>query len=975
MTPTPERLRADTAFGFLDATTASDKIFNPVLISNKYNNTMLRAIRNELRRSTQFIFSVAFITTSALAQLKQELLDYWSRGGRGTIITSTYLDFNTPEMFRELLTLTGIDVFVHPSAAVGFHPKGYVFEQDGTTTAIVGSANLTDRALAENEEWNLRFSAAPGGDIVDQLWHAVDEQLANSRPLTQEWLDDYQRHYLNVRPTSVSSPFDDAPGIELADGFEDYEGLRILPNKMQMEALEAIQRVRDMEERRAVVISATGTGKTILSALDVRQVDPRRMLFVVHREQILDAAMAAYQKVLGVELHELGKFVGARKDLDARYVFATIQSISQPENLARISPDHFDYVLIDEVHRAGAQSYRRLVEHLEPDFLLGLTATPERTDGFNVFELFDHNVPYEIRLQAALEENMLAPFHYYGVTDYVDATGTTVDDTSELSRLVADERVAHLVRALEKYGHAGTVRGLIFCARREEAYELARLLNDASVFGKRLRTRALSGTDPVEERERAVAQLERGELDYILTVDIFNEGIDIPSINQIVMLRQTQSSIIFTQQLGRGLRKWEGKDHLRVIDFIGNYTNNYLIPIALLGDSSLNKDVVRRRFIEAQEAGTLAGLSSINFEEDARERVLRSLSRTRLDSKANLKAAFLELKRRLGRAPKLYDFARFDTVDPVLMATKERDYWTFLASIKEAPFPPPPDIAAVLSMMSTELLNGKRPHELILLQLAFERGVVSPLEYHAELEVWGTRANKETLASVERVLSLEFFRKAEREKYGGQPLVETTAHGYELHSRLRQMLDQNAAFATHFQDLLEAGLFLARHKYDGSGYLQIGEQYTRKDVCRMLNWERNEYSTIYGYKVDERSQTCPIFVTYHKGADVIESIRYGDQFLDPGTLHWYTRSRRTLASSEVRAIVDNAVPLHVFVKKDDEEGADFLYLGRASSTNPVQTQMPGKEGEQLDVVTMDLQLESRVEDGLYRYLLTPSNAV
>lgn len=975
MTPTPERLRADTTFGFLDAATASDRIFNPVLISNQDNNTMLRAIRNELRRSSDFVFSVAFITTSALAQLKQELLDYHRRGGRGTIITSTYLDFNTPDMFRELMTLRGIEVLVHPSAAVGFHPKGYVFEQDGTTTAIVGSANLTDRALAENEEWNLRFSAAPDGDIVDQLWHAVDKQLSNSRPLTQEWLDDYERHYLNVRTAVAPSPFDDAPGIALADGFEDYEGLRVTPNKMQQEALEAIQQVRDMGERRAVVISATGTGKTILSALDVRHVDPRRMLFVVHREQILDAAMAAYQKVLGVELHELGKYVGARKDLSARYVFATIQSISQPENLARIAPDHFDYVLIDEVHRAGAQSYRRLVDHLEPEFLLGLTATPERTDGFNVFELFDHNVPYEIRLQAALEENMLSPFHYYGVTDYVDATGTTVEDTSELSRLVAGERVAHLVQALEKYGHAGAVRGLIFCARREEAYELAQLLNDEFVFGKRLRTRALSGTDPVEERERVVAQLERGELDYLLTVDIFNEGIDIPSINQIVMLRQTQSSIIFTQQLGRGLRKWEGKDHLRVIDFIGNYTNNYLIPIALLGDSSLNKDVVRRRFIEAQEAGTLAGLSSINFEEDARERVLRSLAQTRLDSKANLKAAFLELKRRLGRTPKLYDFARFDTVDPVLMATKEKDYWTFLASIKEAPAPPPPELAAVLSMMSTELLNGKRPHELILLQLLLERDVVSSVEYHAELGVWGTRADQETLRSVNRVLSLDFFRKAEREKYGGQALVKSSGDGYELGPQLRQMLDQNTVFAAHFRDLLEAGLFLARHKYDGLGYLQIGEQYTRKDACRLLNWERNEYSTIYGYKVDRASHTCPIFVTYHKAADVIESIRYGDQFRDPGTLHWYTRSRRTLASKEVRAIVDNTVPLHVFVKKDDEDGADFLYLGQASSTNPMQMQMPGKKGELLDVVTMDLQLESQVEDGLYRYLLTSTDAV
>lgn len=971
-----ERLiRTDTAFGFLDASLPAEQVLHPLLISNEKDNTMLRALRHELHRSQQFAFSVAFVTTGALALLKQALLDFQ---GNGVIVTSTYLNFNAPDAFRELLTLDGVDVYVHPGVERGFHAKGYLFELGDSTTAIIGSSNLTGRALQQNDEWNLRFSALPGGDIVGQLRRAIERQVQRSERLTSEWVDAYERHYRQSRrpfewqlPFTSESPVEQALADEiLAD--DDNHGTPILPNSMQVEALEEISLVREAGERRAVVISATGTGKTILSALDVRAVGPARMLFVVHREQILDAAIEAFQRVLGEPASKFGKFVGPRREVDREYVFATIQSLSRTENLRSIDPRHFDYVIIDEVHRAGAESYRRVMDYLDPDFTLGLTATPERTDGFNVFELFDYNVPYEIRLQAALKADMLAPFHYYGVTDYVDADGKTIEETANLARLVADERVDHLIRVIHTYGHAGDTRGLIFCSRRDEANELSRLLNQRQVRDTLLRTRPLLGSDSIETRLEVVGQLERGELDYILTVDIFNEGIDIPTVNQIIMLRQTQSSIVFTQQLGRGLRKARGKDHLRVIDFIGNYTNNYLIPIALLGDSSLNKDVIRQKLIRADEAGVISGLSSINFDQVSRDRVLQSLSTVSLASMANLKESYLQLEQRLGEPPRLIDFARFDTVDPVVIATKHKNYWAFLQKVKREDEVLPASPAQVLNFLSAELLVGKRPHELLVLRELLAGHSLDEGTYRALLEDQGCVSDDPTIASVRRVLSLDFFTATERQKYGGDALVDTDGSQWKLAPQFVEMLAESPKFGDHVDDVIETGLYLARHRHGWSGELQIGQLYSRKDVCRLLNWESNEYGTIYGYKVDDASQSCPIFVTYHKADHVSESTQYEDEFLDASTLRWFTRSRRTLQSAEVRSIVENKFPLYLFAKKDDAEGLDFTYLGTAEARDPKQEKMPGGSGAMLDVVTMKLGLTTPMDASTYRYLANSS---
>lgn len=973
---TEDAVKADTNFGFINRFPVTKQVFNPTLIANQPDNTMAKAILHELQRSDRFQFSVAFVTSSALAVLKQSLRSF---SGTGVIYTSTYLDFNDPRTFRELLTLSSnIEVRVLNNDMDAFHAKGYIFEQGVATTAIVGSSNLTRGALLRNNEWNLRFSALPDGDVVDQLKRAIEDLREHSQPLTVSWIAAYEARR---KPVLTASQIDTAADPSIPVG-------RIVPNSMQDKALEKIKKVIDAGESRAVVVSATGTGKTILSALAARQFDPKKLLFIVHREQILDKAIKEYQRVFAdlknqneQQLEEkFGKFVGAVRQIDRKYVFATVQSLSREDTLARIDPTTFDLIIIDEVHRAGAQTYQRIINHFKPQFLLGLTATPERTDTFNIFELFDYNVPYEIRLNDALEANMLVPFSYFGVHDYTDDHGNTVDDTSDLTKLVADERVKHLLSMLEAYSHPRDVRGLMFCSTKKEANELSVRLNGAVVNGRALRAYALTADDSIETREAVVRQLENGELDYILTVDIFNEGIDIPTINQVVMLRQTQSAIIFTQQLGRGLRKAKGKDHLRVIDFIGNYKNNFLIPISLFGGGGRSKEALRREMMDAQERGSIAGLSSISFDEIARERVLRSLAKAKLDSMANLKSAYQEVEDRLGRRqPMRLDFATADKVHPVVIATSQKkNYWDFQHAIKKISQKPSESQSAYLNLLDNEFLNGKRPHELLLLRELLLRHSVSIADLQNALHKFSRSSgnlqlSNEIINSLCEIFSLRWFTDPERKKYGQRSLahMDDGQTAFSINQDFLKEYSSSPLFKQHVDDIIETGLHLNRHEYGFAGSLVTGQQYSRKDACRLLNWTKNVYSTVYGYKPDKATNTCPIFITYHKDEAISETTKYEDSFDSPHTLHWYTKSNRSLISSEdERKIAEGKYALHVFVKRDDSDGSDFYYVGRGTPRDAQDETMPVKDGEQ-PVVSMRIDLYQPLGDATFDYLTTP----
>lgn len=951
-----DRFRLDIQFGYVAAEFEGPRHYNPRLVLNDGGSTVEHAILEELARCQDFTFSVAFVSPGAIAQLKQHLLDFT---GTGRVITSDFLGFNQPQAFAELLNLaahTGLDVRRH--TARGFHPKGYVFDRGRSITAMIGSSNLTSSALSQNHEWNLKVSAAAGSDLASQLQDLVAEQLAASEPLTEEWINEYAARYVAPPRRTTPAP---RPGVET----EPNDAEEIMPNAMQQDALLALDLARAEGADRAVIISATGTGKTILSALDVREFNPDRLLFVVHREQILDRTIEEYRRVLGGPASDYGKFTGSRKEHDRRYVFATVQTLSQPAVLAELASDAYDYVIVDEAHRAGAETYRRVIDHLTPAFLLGMTATPERTDGFNVFELFDYVVPYEIRLGHALEAEMLAPFHYYGITDITYADGTTTTEETELRLLITAERVDHLISALDRYGQAGVApRGLIFCSRKDEAYALAAALNQRTLRGKPLRTVALTGDDPVAVREQRVVELERGDLDYLLTVDIFNEGVDIPSVNQVVMLRQTQSAIVFVQQLGRGLRLADGKDYLVVIDFIGNYANNFLIPIALFGDESLNRESLRERLNETVDGGSLPGLSSVSFDEVSRERILASIVRTRLDSLAHLKTALLAMRNRVGGIPALWDFYRFESVDPVLLATKKQHYPALVQTLLREDHGLNATADRALGLLSHEVLAAKRLHELVLLRLLLA-GPATTAQIGAAFMSYGLPADDRHVTTAIDTLALRGYSRTDQTRYRhgvaeqSRDLVRLTASMVEAVTlpALRAAVD----------DLLKTGLALTADRYLADVPFTPGMQYSRRDAARLVGWPRSVASTIYGYKTDTERAVCTIFVTLHKADDVDASTAYEDALLDRSTMRWFSKNNRTLRSKDVQPVVSGEVAIHVFVQKDDAEGSDHYYLGSATVQDVEETTMAGGSGERLPVVLMTLRFREPIKQGLFDY--------
>lgn len=944
----------DVAFGYLGKNASAPQRHNPRMVLNHDGSTVLHSILEELKTCESFTFSVAFVTPGAIALMVKELVEF---EGTGRIVTSDYLGFNSPAAFAELLKLRqfGVDVRLHDDQA--FHPKGYIFEHSQFVTAMIGSSNLTKTALATNHEWNLKVSASTASDLASQIAELVEREVSNSTPLTAEWIERYRSTWVAPSPRNTVPPQPQSAQASPAV---------VVPNQMQQNALAALAQVRAQGETRAIIISATGTGKTLLSALDVRVAAPRRMLFVVHREQILDRTMSAFHSVLGGPLADYGKLTGSSKQSDQRYVFATIQTLSRPGVLQAFAADDFDYIIVDEAHRSGAVSYGRVLTHFNPRFLLGMTATPERGDGINIFELYGFNVPYEIRLNHALEARMLSPFHYYGVADVTFESEDVARD--DLKVLISPERIDHVIQAIETYGQAGVApRGLIFCSRKSEAKALSAALDRRTLRGKPLRTIALTGDDSVESREAAVQLLESGDLDYILTVDVFNEGVDIPTINQVIMLRQTKSAIVFVQQLGRGLRLAAGKEYLVVIDFIGNYTNNYMIPIALFGDESLNKESLRKNLIATEESGVLPGLSSVRFDRIAQFRVLRSISAVKLDSMTMLRAAVVSMSERVGGTPTLWDFLRFESVDPVVLATKLENYPVLAAKVLATEVGLTPDQIRMLGLLSHEVLTSKRPHEFRLARLLLDEGPRTAQEIAAAFRQSGISATADGIQGAIDTLTIEHHAEVDKKRYGGGIAERTESNRWALVPDFAISYKISANFRAAVDDLLRTGAHIVVDRYTGGDPFVQGAQYSRKEVTRLLNFPRRWTSTLYGYKAHKDSRTCPIFVTLHKSNEVSASTAYEDALIDRSNMVWYTKSNRSLKSTLEKAIAAGEYRLPVFVKKDDAEGSEFYFLGYGVPADAEDTTMPGNTGMPVSVVRMNLKFEYPIDAGLFDY--------
>lgn len=492
-----------------------NEFLSPQFVSNDTENKIWFTLRQELLSATSFTWAVAFISENMLVPFKLVMSELAKKGISGTLITGTYLGFNSPKVFKELMKIPNLKVRLSEEA--GFHAKGYIFNYEDYQTILIGSANFTRSALLKNCEWGLKVTSHENGQLVQELNNQIQITLTTSIPLTNSWIREYEKNWQPVKKTAIHL---------VSDRQKD-----ILPNKMQKAALNNLTALVNEDAKRALVVSATGTGKTYLGAFAVREYQPKKFLYLVHREQIAKKSLESFYKVIGGSREDYGLLTGNKHDFNKKYLFGTIQTLSQDKVLAELDPKEFDYILIDEAHRVAAPTYQKILEHFTPKFLLGMTATPERMDKQNIYEVFDYHLAYEIRLKDALNEQMLTPFHYVGVEDYT-VGDEIITETSKLKDLVAEKRVDYVLKQLDYYGYCGKkAKGLVFCSRQEEARKLAELFTQAGHPAQ-----ALTNEDSQKKRVEVTKKLENGELEYIFTVDLFNEGIDIPSLNQIVML-------------------------------------------------------------------------------------------------------------------------------------------------------------------------------------------------------------------------------------------------------------------------------------------------------------------------------------------------------------------------------------------------------------------------------------------------------
>jgi DNA or RNA helicases of superfamily II len=945
-------------FGFLDNSIQSLSRYQPALITNQ-NGTVLETLEDELRSAKSFTIAVAFVTSGGLLDLKSTLADLATHGIRGKLITSTYLGFNNPKVFEDLLRIPNLNVRILDQD--GFHTKAYYFDHEDYESVLIGSSNLTQNALKKNFEWNLRITSTERGDVICNVKNELTSLWEQAIPLTSVWIDNYRQ---NWQPNYSNHRVKRAP---------DSSG-KIIPNEMQKPALEALKYLRDSEHaKKGLVVAATGTGKTYLAAFDVQQFQPKRLLFVVHREQILRKAMSSFREILGGSDSDYGILSGNQKEVTARYLFATVNMISKKSVCEQLGADAFDYIIIDEAHRVSQNlpgekesMYQRLMNFYKPQFMLGMTATPERTDGTNVYEYFDYHLAYEISLLDSLDHDLLVPFHYIGITDY-EKNGEVIDDKTSLKYLVSDERVNYIIDKTNYYGPRGNdVHGLIFVSRVTEGRELAVKLTD-----KGINAQFVSAEDTVEAREKAVHRLTKGELQYIITVDIFNEGVDIPILNQIVMMRPTKSSIIFLQQLGRGLRKFNNKEYVTILDFIGNYDENYMIPMAFDRSHTSNKEKIRKQIISP----SISGVSTINFEEVARKRILDAVSKARLNDMKRFKAAYQNLKDKIGlRSPMLLDFAKMGSVDVPDIISKFDTLYDMQAKFEDK-FSKSltKEQHSFLKFISAEITVSKRPVEAWILKQLLIKHTLTDKEILSRLQSQNIFCDKETLDNVASVLDFTYFAKVKQKKYGQVALIDHIGDKWEFTSKFQQLL-QSPDFKTYFEDALDANLWNVRQNPKiYRNRFTIGEKYYRSDIIKMLNWKKEpNYINIGGYGMREDGRFLPVFISLKKTVKVQNKMVYKNNFLDRSTLPLFSKSGRSTSSTVESEILkhNDFGMIQLFVRKSNDnriDGKDFYYLGSARILDAKDIIEKNTDGKATNLVEFTLRLEHELDLGLYRF--------
>ena len=664
------------------------------ILTNYTDDTFLATIQANLRECNSFYFSVSFIKKAGLDLLSNDIRAAIERGAKGKLITSTYQNFTDIESLRWFLNLASSysnfechlddECFydIRTYTTNGFHTKGYFFEFGERGEIIIGSSNITRYALLKNIEWDLVVNCEKDSDVYKNALQEFDFLWSNTHVLNSE------------RISAYSSKISFA--IERWDMDYDVVDQRIVPNYMQRKALKELNRNRALGIQRSLIISATGSGKTYLAAFDALNFGPKKLLYVVHEGSILRRSLETFQDVFGGQ-KVCGMYSGEAKEIEADFLFTT--NVSMCKNLDIFKKDEFDYIIIDECHHAVAETYKKIIDYFEPEFLLGLTATENRMDNKDVVEIFDNNIPFELRLRDAIINDLIVPFHYYGIRDELVDYGLSDSAERRLIAQMADTGNCEFIhQQIEKHRKDGEkLKALAFCRNIQHARMMAENL------GEYYKTAFLTGKNKTGERIRAFNDLQSDskDLEILFAVDILNEGVDIPGVNMVLFLRPTESSTIFIQQLGRGLRKYPGKDYVTILDFIGNnYKRSVHIALALGSlsrNSILEKKLLKSMILnDFKPLGLDAYGVKISIDNLSKEEIVESIEKENFNSLRYMKTDYLNFKNYLNTPsyPKHMDYINSDYAPNLLKfmkikigGRKTESYYNFLKGIEEGNLP------------------------------------------------------------------------------------------------------------------------------------------------------------------------------------------------------------------------------------------------------------------------------------------------
>lgn len=978
---------------YIDGSVVSNTAYRPQFVSNnhKEGKKVLASIEDELLACEQFQISVAFITMSGITPLLQTLQELEKKNIPGQILTTNYLNFSEPRALKKLQELSNITLKMYDVEAAdeGFHTKGYIFKKEEIYRIIIGSSNITSAALTSNREWNTKIVSTQQGEMAKQIVAEFNDLWQSKYSLEfDEFYENYKERYKIIKHQRE---------VAKQEPITSIEKYKLQPNSMQVGFIKNLKKIlaAEVNNDRALLISATGTGKTYASAFAMRELGFKKVLFLVHRGQLARQTKKSYEKVFAKTI-SMGLVGAGYNEYDADYVFATVQTLSRDEHLLEYDAKAFDCIILDEAHHVSADTYQKIMKHFTPRLWLGMTATPDKRDdnieGRNVYELFDYNIAYEIRLQQAMEDNLLCPFHYFGITDLA-IIGDDEEANRDFNMLTSDERVKHIIKQANYYGYSGEkVKGLIFCSGIRETETLSAKFNQTinPETGMYYRTIALNGSASEQERQDAFERLamneneataERTPLDYIFSYEILNEGVDIVEVNQVIMLRPTQSPIVFIQQLGRGLRKADGKEYVVILDFIGNYNNNFMIPIALSGDHTYNKDNIRRYIMEGGRV--IPGASTVHFDEISRKRIFASVDNANFSDIKLIKENYTNLKNKLGRIPALRDFDDYGEMDVVRIFDNNSlgSYYKFLVKYeKEYTIRFSEEQEKTIEFISKKLASGKRIQELQLLNrvLAYAHGF-SKIGLFAglsdDLKAYGKSLSKNQQDNIVNVMTNEFPAGSGKKTYAQCVFIEEESDDFKPAEAFLQMLADDDFYQV-IKELVEFGIRRYQRDYSdcyGQSDLVLYQKYTYEDVCRLLNWENNEVPlNIGGYKFDKKTKTFPVFINYDKSEDISDTTKYEDHFTSNKTLIAISKSGRSMASDDVQNFLkaeERGIQVELFVRKnkDDKISKEFYYLGRMTASGNAKEFTMANTAK--SAVEIEWILDVPVREDIYEYIV------